>query len=283
MIRDDVVGLVATPLGDTKVRCSVFRSMIPSTPVSGVTRNMGGFLRCRPRTMVTMNNNSTVSSSGTVERFTLGVGGCKGMNLVTVPAADKAKSRIASFTMMGSAATRVGCPLVTSDLATSRTVLSTRLMGDIPPTVATSAKVSMFARTLRSCMDARRGRFSTTLTRGTMRVYNRFLLETCLSNDSVRTHRGVRMTSYLTKLSFGATNLKVARDVTRRLKTVFRVPRKETGTVLLPRVMRFGSSVGGRDGDGRICLPTMRECTGVTRVLKLGGCGPIVAIQSLMG
>lgn len=280
---DKVVSVVAGPLRTNKGRFSVFYSIIPSTPIKGVTRKIGGFLRCRPRTVITMNNNSTVSSSGTVHRFTLGVGGCKGIKLITVPAADNANSRIASFTIMGSARTRIGCPLVSRDLATSRTVLSTRLMHDIPPTVATSANVSILARTVRSCIDVGRGRFASTLTRGTVRVYNMCLCHTCISNGSVRTERGVRMTSYLTKLSFGTTNLKVARDVTRRLNTVFRVPRKETGTVLLPRVIRCGTGVGGHDEDRGRCLPTMGECSGVTRLLKLDGCGRIVDMESLMG
>lgn len=156
-------------------------------------------------------------------------------------------------------------------------------MGDIPTTVATSAKVSMFARTLRTYMDASEDSFSATLTRGSVRLIKMFLLETCLSKGSARTHRGVRSTSYLTKLTFGSTSLKLGRNVTRRLNTGFRVPRKHTGTVLLPRVVRFGDSVGGRDGDRGRCLPTIGHCTAMTRVLKLDDCGRVVAIESLMG
>lgn len=109
---DGGLGLVLSPVGGTNGRCSVFRSVIPSPPVRGVDLNIGGVLRCGPSTVITINNKSTVSSSGSVHRFTLHMSRCTRMKLVTVPAADNAKSRMASFTIMSSPTRREGCPLM---------------------------------------------------------------------------------------------------------------------------------------------------------------------------
>lgn len=72
------------------------------------------------------------------------------------------------------------------------------------------------------------------------------------------THRTVSRTRCVTNVKFSGMNLKVIRSVTRPLNTFCSAPRKITGTLLLPCMVRCGTR-----------SPTTPGCVGVTGTVKI--------------
>lgn len=142
----------------------VFASVHPGPAASGIssyTRLVHGY---GTSFTITLNKNSPVSYYGTTTTVTEkdnGVTRCRANNepigttrtvpVVTFPAADKATDRIAGVSILASATGKLGTPVGSPTVCPGVTVVSPRLALSIPPTIATSAKLSILDRTVRDC------------------------------------------------------------------------------------------------------------------------------------
>lgn len=87
-----------------------------------------------------------------------------------------------------------------------------------------------------------------------------------------RNHRKVTLKRCVTKVKFSGMNLKVTRSVTRALNTMCSAPRNITYTVVLPVIVRCGTSYANRGchrvtetvNIGNISSVSMRRCEGTT-------------------
>lgn len=249
-------------LGSTKVRISVFASIRTGPSIAamrGTARTCG---RSNTSFVMTLNKKSPVSITGTIKiatgcnkdvarcRKTRGIP--KGViPLVTVPAATKANSRIATFSIVASRDESCGLAMFDCRLLPTCTVLSPRLLASTPTSITTTYKVSTFVRTRRTCISATTSPFSSTVTRGTVRLVNKGVHHFITEHASLRTTRTVLAKSLFTKVTFSFTELKGIRTVDRPMDTFFGMTRKITGTILLPIVTRCGT------------LTSRNECLGV--------------------
>lgn len=214
-------------------------------------RTLALFRGRRYSVIVSMKNNDYVSATGTVTILTAGnncVNSCvkkegltggTPMPRVTVPAATKANSRTASMAIVagssGSMGVVVGRPTFVPDM----TVISPLLAVSSPGGIASTAKISTLDRTVRTCLSGGTRPVASAVTMSTVGLVIRGVLATCGRKRGISTHRTVDLNSLRTKVTFSGTSMYLIRKVDHPVKTLFRMPRKVSGTVLLPTMLRF--------------------------------------------
>lgn len=243
------IGCISSVLRRLKVRCSIFDN-IGSRPASiVVSTNLG---RCTSRTysfLVTINNNSPVSTVGTVNTITAGnkrvSSCCKGVvrvpapPVITIPAADNANSRTARFAVVAGAGTSVGVLLGNPILVPRLTVSSPGFALATPTSMATTAKLSTLYRTARTCASEGTRPLASSLTVDTAGQVFGGLPVICSRPSGVGTQRRVDLTTLRTNITFGGTSMAVVRNVDHPVNTLFRIPRNVSGTVLVNRYCGF--------------------------------------------
>lgn len=247
-----VVGRLATLLSRGNVSYIVF-SNVANRPASAVVRgNIRVLGSSNYSFVVNVNKNDPLSSTGTVTTVTIGrndVTSCgKGgvanrvLPLTTVPAATKANDRTAGFAMVASSRGKVGVLLGNSILIPGLTVISDDFAINTPGSIASTANLSTLARTIRTC--ASEGTFSvaSALTISTIGEVVGCLPVTCERPSGSLTERRVDVTTLRTNVYVGGSDMAVIRKVDEPVNTLFRIPRKVSGTVLLGRYLDFTMS-----------------------------------------
>lgn len=150
-------------LRTTGVPCRVFDRVGPGPAISGIGTNIRTFTSSNTSFVLTVNNKSSVSATGTVNvvaggprfdsiislrKITSAGGGS--IPVVTLPAATKATTRIAVGCIVASRGGRGGVIYMSPGSVPSVTVISTRLVCALPGDLATTAKLSTLARTVRN-------------------------------------------------------------------------------------------------------------------------------------
>lgn len=146
-----------------KVLITSFKSMSPGPSIARISTYIRVVHRGSVKFIITLKNKDPVSYTGTTTDITLArssVQGCRKakitlptrrLPLVTVPAATKAKDRIAYMSILSSRTGKGGTPVMSRKFCPGTTVVSPRLACAVPPTIATKAKVSILSRTVRKC------------------------------------------------------------------------------------------------------------------------------------
>lgn len=149
-------------LRGTNVPCRVFDRVGPGPAMDGMGTKIRTFTGSKTSFVLTVNNNSSVSASGTVNvvaggpsfdsiislrNITPAEGGS--IPVVTLPAATNATTRIAVGCIVASRRGRGGVIYMSPGSVPTVTVISTRLVCALPGKLATSANLSTLARTVR--------------------------------------------------------------------------------------------------------------------------------------
>ncbi len=156
---------IASILSGANVRCNVCSSVGTGPAVRGMRGNMGTFGRVNTSYVITVNNNSTVSATGTVNVVVAGPrctsihslrnitpAGGGYIPAVTITAATNATTRIAVGCMVASIRGGHGFIYISAGSVPVITVISPSVVTSVPTNLATSANVSTLARTVRNCV-----------------------------------------------------------------------------------------------------------------------------------
>lgn len=155
---------IASVLRGGKLTCRLCSSVGPGPAVRGMRRNIRTFGGSNTSCLVTVNNNSSVSASGTVNVVVTGPrfrsmedlrnatpAGGPYMPVVTIPAATNATTRMAVGCIVASMREGHGFMYISPRSVPVVTIVSPRVVSSVPGKLATSANVSTLARTVRKC------------------------------------------------------------------------------------------------------------------------------------
>lgn len=160
-----IAGGIASILSGTKLSCRVCSSVGTGPAVRGYRRNIRTFGTSNTSCLVTVNNNSSVSASGTVNviitgprfssvedlrKITPAGGGT--IPVFTIPAATNATTRIAVGCIVASTRGGEGVIYISIRSVPMITFISPSVVSDVPGKLATTANVSTLARTVRNCV-----------------------------------------------------------------------------------------------------------------------------------
>lgn len=159
-----IAGGMASVLSRGKLTCRVCSSVGTGPAVRGMRRKMRTFGGTRTSCVITVNNNSSVSASGTVNVVVTGprfrsmedlrnITPAAGpyIPVVTIPAATKATTRIAVGCIVASIREGEGFIYISPRSVPIVTIISPSVVSSVPGKLATSANVSTLARTVRKC------------------------------------------------------------------------------------------------------------------------------------
>lgn len=160
-----IAGGIASILRGTNVRCALCSSVGPGPAVRGIRRNIRIFGRDNTSYVITVNNNSSVSATGTINvvvggpRFTsihslrkITPAGGGTIPVVTIPAATNATTRMAVGCMVASIRGGEGVIYISIRSVPMITIISPSVVSAVPGKLATTANVSTLARTVRNCV-----------------------------------------------------------------------------------------------------------------------------------
>lgn len=200
-------------LARTNVTIDAFYSARKGPSIRAIRHTTRTFQRDKTSFVITLNNNSPVSITGTMNIITgcnNDVARCRNTSgipkrvvpLVTVPAATKANSRIATFSIVASRGQGCGLAMFSCGLVPTCTLLSPLLLVSTPTSITTTYKVSTLVRTRRSCISLSTSPFSRTVDRGTVRLVKQDVHACITSHDGLRTTSSVLTNSLFTKVTF---------------------------------------------------------------------------------
>lgn len=163
LVHFNITRGILSMLRRTNIPCRLFDRVGPGPAMDGIGTNMGTFDRSNTSFVLTVNKNSSVSATGTVNVVAGGPSFDSMISLrnitsarhgsipvVTLPAATKATTRIAVGCIVASRRGRGGVIYISPGSVPTVTVISTRLVCALPGDLATTANVSTLARTVRN-------------------------------------------------------------------------------------------------------------------------------------